>query len=114
MTPDFTSDDEDFLAAFAELARQIKDLKTRFYRSIEKALVSQLEIIEGHMPSNEEIRQHASRFEDPNGTHIQISWKGVLIVDAQMEFDMDGSTATSHVKVLHKVDLTEEIAVDLD
>lgn len=115
MTPDFTSDDEgEFLRDFADFARQIRDIKIRFYQSLERAIVSQLEIIEGHMPSNAEIGHHASRYEDPNGTHIQISWKGEVIVDGRVSIDVENNSIGIAIAARHKVDLTEEIVVDLD
>lgn len=105
--PDFA----DFIETFAHALTQIREVKKKLYQHIERALVSQIEIIEGHMPSNEEITKHARRMENPEGTHMQITWRGELILDAQVTFT--DTEVSYEVKVLHKVELSEENPVDL-
>jgi hypothetical protein len=106
------TDDPDFIEAIAHALVQLREVKKKFYRHIERALVSQIEIIEGHMPSDAEISKHALRAENPEGTHVQITWRGELILDAQVSFT--DTEVSYEVKVRHKVDLSEEIPVDLE
>jgi hypothetical protein len=98
----------------AEAIKKIKDLKASFHQAIEKAIVSQLEIIEGHVPTDEEIIHHARRSESFDAMVHQIWWKNELIVDARVNMDFENDAISYEIRVRHLVELSDEISVDLD
>jgi len=98
----------------AEAIKKIKDLKASFHQAIEKAIVSQLEIIEGHVPTDEEIIHHARRGESDDAMVQQVWWKEQLIVDGRVNMDLYQDVVFYEIRVRHLVELSDEISVDLD
>lgn len=99
----------------AEVIKKVRDFKRNFHQAIEKALVSQLEIIEGRMPTNEEIIQHARRCESDDAMVQQVWWKEQLIVDGRVNIvDLYQDVMFYEIRVRHLVEFFDEISVDLD